>query len=62
MSDSPNVDTVKKQIIMIKQLRVEAEEKADKAEERCKELEKIFELVNAFFFFNLPKIQPLKTL
>ena len=46
MSDSPNVDTVKKQIIMIKQLRVEAEEKAEKAEARCKELEKIFELVN----------------
>jgi len=42
--DSPNVDTVKKQIIMIKQLREEAEDRAEKAEAKCQELEKTYEL------------------
>ena len=43
--DSPNVDTVKKQILMIKQLREEAEDRAEKAEAKCQELQKTFDLV-----------------
>lgn len=43
--DSPNVDTVKKQILMIKQLREEAEDRAEQAEAKCQELQKTFELV-----------------
>jgi len=42
--DSPNVDTVKKQILMIKQLREEAEDRAEQAEAKCQELQKTFEL------------------
>lgn len=41
--DSPNVDTVKKQIIMIKQLREEAEDKAEKAEAKCQDLQKTYD-------------------
>ena len=49
MSDSPNVDTVKKQILMIKQLREEAEDKAEKAEAKCQELQKTYDLVSFVF-------------